>query len=653
MKLSAFTLLGSSAALAVTVTTTTLRTTGTQNPASPAPAAAPQLPTVSGEQLEPSAFGPAWVESMETVIQREREHPAPPGSRFMREPRNPNEEEVERQKEEAARDSSGYHAMGGGGTSPTIGTNFVGPREGDAGGGWIPPDTCGAIGLNHFVSVVNSNISVWNKTTGARLMNVGQGSFWATGSLGDGRCIFDPQSQRFILTSDDFSSRIYLAVSMTSDPTGSWFKTSFQTDTGGVDLGSWPDYPTLGVDANGVYVACYAVNSSGNGMSLFALDKAPLVGGSPHLGTVTAFRNLFWEGAIQPCVTYGTPAGEYCISYNTLYRVNPPLTAPSLTTVGSVPITQPAPPNAPNMGGSSLDTLDGRLMNAVYRNGSVWTANAIALGGKSVCRWYEINPITRVATQIGTIDDPTRYYFMPGISVNANSGVVIGFTGSSSSQYAGCYVTGRKASDPTGQTGPVVQLKAGEASYNDGGNPSRWGDYSLTGVDPTNDLDFWTIQEYARSGNIWGTWIAKILIDNCAAVTPTNFCTAAPNSANPGGAIMSYSGSNSIAQNNFVLQTFGTPPNKTCLYLYAQDQTGFAPFGNGYRCINPPLFRVYPVTTSDFVGDVYYPLDLNSLPVAGHISAGQSWGFMCWYRDPAAGGALFNGSDGLSTTWCP
>jgi hypothetical protein len=466
--------------------------------------------------------------------------------------------------------------------------------------------------------------------------------------------VYDSHSGRFILTSDDFNSRIYLAVSMTSDPTGAWFKTSFQTNTAGVDLGSWPDYPTLGVDANGVYMACYAVNSTGNGMTLFALDKAPLVAASPSLGTVTAFRNLFWEGAIQPCVTFGNPSGEYCISYNTLYRVDAPLTAPTLTPLGSSHIPSwAAPPNAPSQGGSALDTLDGRLMNAVFRNGSVWTAHAVAQGGKSVARWYKINVSPVSLAQSGTIDDPTRYYFMPGVSVNANDDMVVGFTGSSSSQYAASYVTGRKSSDASGQTGPVLQIKAGEGGYSDGGNPSRWGDYSLTTVDPTNDLDFWTIQEYARAGNIWGTWIAQVLYDNCVAVTPVNFCVAAPNSSNPGGATMSYSGTNSIARNDFVLQTFGAPPNKTCLYLYAQDQTGFAPFGNGYRCINPPFFRVSPPTTSDFVGDVYYPLDLTTLPTAGRISAGQSWGFMLWYRDPAAGGAFYNGSDGHSTTWCP
>jgi hypothetical protein len=45
-------------------------------------------------------------------------------------------------------------------------------------------------------------------------------------------------------------------------------------------------------------------------------------------------------------------------------------------------------------------------------------------------------------------------------------------------------------------------------------------------------------------------------------------------------------------------------------------------------------------------------VDLNALPAAGQISPGQTWGFQIMYRDPAAGGALFNVTDGLSTHWC-
>jgi len=142
-------------------------------------------------------------------------------------------------------------------------------------------------------------------------------------------------------------------------------------------------------------------------------------------------------------------------------------------------------------------------------------------------------------------------------------------------------------------------------------------------------------------------------VDDAQCPTPLNFCVGEANSANSSGAIMSYSGSTSVSANDFVLNSFGLPPNKTALYMYSQNQSVFHQFGNGWRCLGNPLFRIYPLTTSDFNGDIIFPVDLNSLPAAGQISVGQSWGFMCWYRDPPAGGAQFNASDALSTTWCP
>ena len=53
----------------------------------------------------------------------------------------------------------------------------------------------------------------------------------------------------------------------------------------------------------------------------------------------------------------------------------------------------------------------------------------------------------------------------------------------------------------------VQQLRPGLAHYDPGaGDPTRWGDYSLTSADPVDDT-FWTIQEYAGTGNNWRTWI--------------------------------------------------------------------------------------------------------------------------------------------------
>ena len=105
--------------------------------------------------------------------------------------------------------------------------------------------------------------------------------------------------------------------------------------------------------------------------------------------------------------------------------------------------------------------------------------------------------------------------------------------------------------------------------------------------------------------------------------------------------------------NNFHLVSFADiPPNKTCLAFYGMNTSINVAFGNGRRCIANPFHRVYPVQTSNPFGDIDYPIDLNTLPVGGQITPGTVWGFQVMYRDPAAGGALFNCTDGLITTWC-
>jgi len=156
--------------------------------------------------------------------------------------------------------------------APELISNFQGVIRGDADSWSYPPDTCGAAGPHHFVEVVNRNFAVYNKSTGAELINILLGSF-LPGSNGDPRVLYDQYSNRWFIIVADFISRIYLAVSTSDDPTGSWFKCNFVVSQGS-DAGKWPDYPTLGVDADGIYIAAYMVGG-GYKMSIFGLDKAP------------------------------------------------------------------------------------------------------------------------------------------------------------------------------------------------------------------------------------------------------------------------------------------------------------------------------------------------------------------------------------------
>jgi hypothetical protein len=428
-------------------------------------------------------------------------------------------------------DASRAAPRGGSGHPPIVTQSFQGALRGDAGSASFPPDTCGAIGPTQFVEVVNRVFAVYNKTTGLASTIVNLGAF-QPGTSGDPRVVFDQYSGRWIVISSDFNSRIYLAVSATSDADGAWFKTDFIASQGN-DAGCGPDYPTLGVDANGIYIGAFmAINCNHAAMTIFAIDKAPLVAPVQSLGTITAFRDLPIEGAIQPCHTIGAQGipGEYLLStvFPSSLRVRQitgPLTSPSASTVAvlSAPAYTDAA-DAPALGSSTpLDTVGSRLMNAVYRDGSMWAAHTINVLGRAGVRWYQIaeSPTVNIA-QSGTIADPVLWYYFPSLAVNATGHMVIGFTGSSAAQFASCYVSGRVIADPPGETAPPILFKAGLASQNnfDQFGRNRWGDYSLTSIDPVDDQTFWTIQEYGHATDIWGTYIAKVNYDDVDFLPP-------------------------------------------------------------------------------------------------------------------------------------
>ena len=91
-------------------------------------------------------------------------------------------------------------------------------------------------------------------------------------------------------------------------------------------------------------------------------------------------------------------------------------------------------------------------------------------------------------------------------------------------------------------------------------------------------------------------------------------------------------------------------PNQFGLFFYGPNQTS-VPFGNGILCVSGQLQRL-SVSNSGSQGVLVHALDITSPPTgSGQILAGSTWNFQAWYRDPAAGGQLFNTSDGLTITF--
>jgi hypothetical protein len=175
-------------------------------------------------------------------------------------------------------------------------------------------------------------------------------------------------------------------------------------------------------------------------------------------------------------------------------------------------------PGAPQLGlgnDNNIDTSDTRVLNVVYRNGSVWaTHHVVGPSGKVEAAWYRIDPVSSTIVSQGRVNDPNRWYYYPSIAVNQDNVAAIGFTGSSHTEFAGGYYTIVWPS--TGTADPVSLLKSGEAPYFKtlSGTSNRWGDFSATVVDPTDGTSFWTLQEYAQlpdTRSRWGTWWGKIV----------------------------------------------------------------------------------------------------------------------------------------------
>lgn len=553
----------------------------------------------------------------------------------------------------------------GGGTLPILIKKFQGPKMFDPGANTFPPDTCGSVGIDHFVTVVNTNISVYQKSNGQRVVNMSLNSFFGVGGFhGDPRVVFDPDSQRFFVIMTNFSNRIRLAVSSTSDPTGSWFKTSWLTNLGG-DVNKTPDYPTLGVDQRGVYVAA-AQFGAGLSMTLWALEKAPLVAAAQSMGTNTAFRGLPYEGAIQPAVHWEDAGLAYAVSVSgsnriRVRRIIPPITNPTLSNNNFVilSVNFSAPPDAPALGSNiNLDTVGTRLMNAVYRVGSLWTAHCTKTGGRASSRWYELDPAGLSEIQLGTVRDNVNneeHYFFPTIAVNDQKHVVLGGTVSDANQWAGGFYTGRLASDPPGEMAHIFEYRLGAGPYNrvDGFGRNRWGDYSLTSPDPTNDK-VWTMQEWARTGNQWGTNIAKLGFDDCAGDI-VRYCDPSV----LGTSIDVDTCSLSVGSIN-VTYSGGTPGMVG--FLLVGDSNGVInnpPGATGDLCLGGGVIGRYLADLAVIDGNGQIVTDIINgntgggvgnlpNPPGGSIQAGDTWNFQYWARHMGVSSTF---SDAMSVTF--
>ena len=189
----------------------------------------------------------------------------------------------------------------------------------------FPRNVNHAVDLNSFYGYAPAI----NRATGVRAQNVT-----------DPSCLYDAATQRFfvvVLTLEalpngalTLQNHLDIAVSQTSNPTGSWniYRTDVTNDgtnTGGVNAGPYlGDYPHIGADANGFYITTNAYPWLHNGFAgaqLYAFSKSQLAAGAAsvtmqHIDTSGMVNLPSDAGATQPGFTVW-PAQSPGNSFNT------------------------------------------------------------------------------------------------------------------------------------------------------------------------------------------------------------------------------------------------------------------------------------------------------------------------------------------------
>jgi uncharacterized delta-60 repeat protein len=444
----------------------------------------------------------------------------------------------------------------------------------------IPPDTHGAVGPNHVMTTLNTQVRIQDRQ-GNVLSTMDLNTFWAPAGFPDAfdpKLLYDPYENRWMFTAManqfSFNSRVLIAVSETSDPTARWFLYTILADE---FFNDWADYPSIGFNKDWITVSVNMFTSDFffpqfTGVQMFVFDKANLytnglgnftrlyVPTDPFFGFVNAFT-------VVPAVTYDPTASELYLVDILNFGNNFAQSQLRISTISGPVGTEilrmgfSRTTNAVNWGptdflfregfapqaGSTnlIENNDGRIQNVVYRNGSLWCTHTVFLPTGSpdhtAVQWWQIGPAptNAITHQFGRIEDTNRvdYYAFPSIAVNRCSDVLIGYSSFSSNQFASANYSFRFGNDPTNALRDPFLLKAGEGPYLKTffSGRNRWGDYSASVVDPANDLDMWTIQEYAETpvgdpafdnSGRWGTWWGKVDVASMAQCGQIEFASS-------------------------------------------------------------------------------------------------------------------------------
>ena len=297
---------------------------------------------------------------------------------------------------------------------------------------------------------VNTYFAIFNKTDGSLIAGpVAANTLWTgfgggceTNDDGDPIVTYDKLANRWVISQFSVSTTPYMecvAVSVTPDATGSWYRYSFE-------YSYFDDYPKMGVWPDAYYETFNMFDGNNFvGADACAYNRTAMLSGQP--ATQICFQQTSSVGSLLPSDVDGTtlpPAGSpnYMLDYGAnsldLYQFhvdfnnpsNSTFTGPTVINVAAfTPLCNGATDCVPQpLTDNKLDSLADRLMyRLAYRNfgshESLVVNHSVAVNGSGGVRWYEIqSPGNKpVVAQQGTYAPDSNYRWMGSIAMDQSA----------------------------------------------------------------------------------------------------------------------------------------------------------------------------------------------------------------------------------------
>jgi hypothetical protein len=413
---------------------------------------------------------------------------------------------------------------------------------GESSSGATPPDVNGDIGKDFYTEIVNATFfRVFDKTGTPVSGLISANSIWSQvsqTSSGDPILLYDQQVDRWLLTEFPSSTRVLVAISLTSDPRGSWDAYAFQTPR-------FPDFPKYGIWPNAYFLT---TNESGGNMPVYAINREDILAGAdiariqrltvPKIGGVSfeVGQPIDWDGLQAP--SDGSPGlivklndddwGTTTTDQVLLNKIHIDWDNESNSNIEVITIpTTPYDTDGcqqentggfsciPQPNGQGIDGAEWIICNkAQYRNfgthESFVMCFMVDVTGDDVAgiRWMEFRKTLTDDWHIyqeGTVgSDDGLHRFMPSIGIDGRGNIGLAYSISGFSKFPSLRYTGRYASDPLG-TMSFLEYEFATGGGSQGSD--RYGDYASMSVDPADDATFWFTGEYLPANNEWSTRI--------------------------------------------------------------------------------------------------------------------------------------------------